>query len=198
MCSLAWEKLAGRGWNLGWAKEEGPLWDEPVGWMAVWTLYMAPAILEVVDHPAFECPSLAQTLASPSNISSWNPQLVSAIGLSLCSNMVWFFEFQIFAAINEPRPDVRPQFHWGFSYFRAFRVGFVLIWASLVGLDQLDVRKNRCSKLVFSSGIGRTRMTKNIWKTGWWFLFSITYGIKSQPHWRTPSFFKMVNKPPTS
>ena len=34
------------------------------------------------------------------------------------------------------------------------------------------------------------------WESGWWFetffIFHFIYGMSSQPHWRTPWFFKMV------
>ena len=37
-----------------------------------------------------------------------------------------------------------------------------------------------------------------VWNHGIWLDFHFIYGMSSQPHWRTPSFFKMVIAPPTS
>ena len=44
---------------------------------------------------------------------------------------------------------------------------------------------------------------ENVWLgSGWWFgtfvIFHFISGMSSQPHWRTPSFFRGVGLPPTS
>ena len=94
--------------------------------------------------------------------------------------------------------------HLCWVYHRAYLYAGWLT-PTLVGIvDTVDVYMNISENDGMSMKLSYNETHTHIYICTYWlvvsniFYFHFMYGMSSQPHWRTPSFFKMVIAPPTS